>query len=211
MPTKEWFRHEEWSPEIEKEFFDRLRRAKKKDQYLRIQAGYLASTHPQVALDLIRRFFELRDPWDRASAYRVQGKAHESLNAFQAALRSYEDALEQERMMPQILTNAWLDLAMLVSMHAMSDHYDSVLAILRERKKQAVFPSTKFMHDASIALILAARGESATARSFAVAAVDMASRTHSGISRHPHVGLINWDEWQTVIEKLSSLTKNRMS
>ena len=46
----EWFRNTTWDTSIERAFDDKLRRARRKEQYLRIQACTLARSHPDVAL-----------------------------------------------------------------------------------------------------------------------------------------------------------------
>src|SRR5262245_11857372 len=50
--TTEWFRNVNWSEPIERTFNEKLRRARRKEQYLRIQASTLARSHPEIALKL---------------------------------------------------------------------------------------------------------------------------------------------------------------
>jgi hypothetical protein len=69
MNSKDWFRNTDWNAEIEKAFFEKLRRARDKSQYIRIQASTLASSNPEVALKLLEHYFALGDKFDYAQAY----------------------------------------------------------------------------------------------------------------------------------------------
>ena len=67
--TVEWFRNTTWNESIQAAFDAKLRRARRKGQYLRIQACTLARSHPEIALELLERYLALPDDFDRAQAY----------------------------------------------------------------------------------------------------------------------------------------------
>jgi hypothetical protein len=65
----DWFRNTTWNEAVASTFNDKLRRARRKEQYLRIQACTLAPSHPEAALQLLDRYFALKDDFDHAQAY----------------------------------------------------------------------------------------------------------------------------------------------
>lgn len=69
MGRHDWYRNTTWDSQVETAFAERLRRARDKGQYLRIQACVLAKSHPDVALRLLDQYFVLGDDWDAAQAY----------------------------------------------------------------------------------------------------------------------------------------------
>lgn len=53
MGSEDWYRNDEWNHEIEEIFFKKLGRSRsQKTQYLKIQAGYLVESHPDIVLRL---------------------------------------------------------------------------------------------------------------------------------------------------------------
>ena len=100
MARDDWFRNSTWNPSIEALFEDKLRRARRKEQYLRIQACYLTQSHPDVALALLNRFFALPDQLDQAQAHVDRAAALITLGRFEDAIQSYEAALSREALFP---------------------------------------------------------------------------------------------------------------
>jgi tetratricopeptide (TPR) repeat protein len=78
-------------------FFAKLKRARDKAQYLRIQAGCLTRSRPQIALTLLERYLATGDNFGRAQAYVDQANALLALGEVERALASYELALAREQ------------------------------------------------------------------------------------------------------------------
>src|ERR1700731_2595925 len=119
------FRNEEWNPTIEEHFFKKLSRAKDKVQYLKIQAGCLSKRYPQVALQLLNKFFALEgNSIFRAEAFLHEAQAYLSVGAKQKAIESFQKALQREREFPNMVTNAWSEYGLLVATEKISDLFD---------------------------------------------------------------------------------------
>jgi tetratricopeptide (TPR) repeat protein len=205
LASDEWFRNSDWNPSVEAKFNEKLGRARRKSQYLRIQACYLAKNHPQAALALLDKYFSLGEDFDFAQAFLDQGTAYLALGRFDDALRSLENALNREREFPNVKTNAWSEFAMLVATMNIKAQFTKALQVLSENQGRLTFPVEKFTWHAASALILAAQGERKRAREHATRALEAARATHSGFRYHPTVGLVG-STYETLRDKLIELS-----
>jgi tetratricopeptide (TPR) repeat protein len=190
MAAKDWFRNEHWDSEIETRFFDKLRRAKDKAQYLKIQAGHLTETHPTVALDLIDKYFALQQHLFDAEAYLQQAQAYRALGRERDAIDCYRKALQREREFPNLRTQAWSEFGLLVATEEKLDLFDEVLSALEEHKRDVMFPTQEFLWYGIYALIANAVSQPELAKDYAVKALSAAGRSHSGFRYHPKAGLV---------------------
>src|SRR4030095_9502291 len=117
MARDDWFRNTDWNAEIEAAFFEKLRRAREKKQYLRIQASTIAGRKPEVALRLLDEYFALGDHFDRGHANADRASAYLALGDGEHAITALEAALAREEQYPQLLTYAYLDLPFLIASH----------------------------------------------------------------------------------------------
>ena len=207
MGRDDWFRNKKWDAATEAQFNEKLRRARNKAQYLRIQAGYLANISPKAALALLDRYFALGDHFDIAQAFLDQAEAHLTLGAQEEALRSLENALRREHEFPNLKTNAWSRYALLVAEKKLDHLYDNALQVLREvRARPLLLPVEGFLWHAAFALIANALGQRKDASANAAKALEYADLTHSGFSYHPTIGLVgaSYDNVKTKLQQIAA-------
>jgi tetratricopeptide (TPR) repeat protein len=202
--SADWFRNTKWDDVIERAFDEKLRRARRKEQYLRIQASTLARSHPEVALKLLDRYFELQDDFDHAQAHVDRATALLALTRVNEALAAYEAALAREAVFPSLQTQAYLDLPYIVATRCIRDQYQRALELLDRHESRLMFPVDHFRWHAAYALIAVATGEAEAVRNHAELALEAASRDHSGFRYHPSVGLVT-PQFEAVVKKLEAL------
>jgi len=202
--ANDWFRNENWNPSIARRFEEKLSRARRKEQYLRIQACILASKHPQVALDLLDRYFLMSDKFDHAQAHVDRATALRALGRFEEAADSYEAALAREREFPGLKTQAYVDLPIFIATAGLQSRFDRALMLLDQQAESMTFPVDHFLWHAARALILYARGDHAAAIPHAKLALEAASKGHSGFLYHPSVGLVT-ETHRGLIENIAAL------
>jgi tetratricopeptide (TPR) repeat protein len=206
MGRDDWFRNKKWDAATEAHFNEKLRRARDKAQPLRIQAGHLKDTDPQVTLALLDRYFALGDHFDIAQAFLDQAEAYLTLGAQGEALRSLENALQREREFPNVKTQAWSRYTLLVAQRRLDHLYDSALRVLGENPLSSLsFPVDGFLWHAAFALMADARGQRKHAAETAAKALEFAARTHSSFRHHRDVGLVGarYDELKHELLRLS--------
>ena len=206
MATDDWFRNEEWSSSIEEAFFRKLRRARRKEQYLRIQASTLASAEPKVALRLLEEYFKLSDDWDHAQAHVDRATAYIAMNRLDMAIESYEAAIQREREFPGLQTQAGLDLPFLIATRQIEPLYDRCLELLSASRERLVFPVDHFRWHTANALICRACGRTVEAREHAIRALEAASNDNSGFRYHPTIGLVG-SEYHDLREELVRMSR----
>lgn len=190
MSSGDWYRNTEWNEEIAERFEAKLKRARRKAQYLRIQACSLARSKPRVALQLLDRYFELGDDFDHAQAYVDQATAYRSLGLRENAIKSYEQALRREAEFPNLQTQAYLDLPFLIATTPIPERFDQAHALLDQFPQRLMFPVDVFLWNAAYALILAARSQESEASAYAQSALEAAAKEKSGFRYHQSLGLV---------------------
>lgn len=205
MSRDDWFRNTTWNESLEKAFEAKLRRARSKSQYLRIQASHLRETHPIVALRLLERYFGLGDKFDWAQAYCDQANAFLCLGRIDDAIASYKKALAREAEYPNVKTQAYIDLPFVIVTRSVRARFDEAEQLLRDHQSRLTFPVDRFMWHAALALIAKNRGNSASASEHASRALVEASHQESGFRYHPTIGLVP-ERYRSLVEELTPLS-----
>jgi tetratricopeptide (TPR) repeat protein len=187
---RDWFRNSSWDPQIEAAFRERLRRAKNKSQYLRIQASTLAKSFPDVALRLLDDYFSLGEHFDQAQAHVDRATAYLSLNNVDAAIASFEAALAREATFPNVRTRTYLDLPHLIAVRRLSRQYARAIEILETHRSDVFFHVDRYLWNGTRALILFEQGRKSEARAAAELALAAAAETKSGFRYHTDVGVV---------------------
>ena len=204
MGTTEWFRNVTWTEAVAAQFEVKLKRARRKEQYLRIQASTLANIEPNVAHSLLDRYFELPDQFDHAQAHVDRAKAYLAQARVAEAIVAYRAALSRELEFPNLLTQAYIDLPYLVAEQCVEPEYARALEVLDKHKTRLMFWLDHFKWNAAKAFILQALGKSTEAQAFASAALSAAAKEESGFQWHQTVGLVG-GSYGHVIARLSRL------
>lgn len=193
----DWFRFETWTDDDAREFRARLARARpyNRAQYLRIQAYTLANADPPLHRPAIALLDELlRDyptPFEFSQTYVQMGQSLMALGDETGAIEAYERGIAALRSFPHRRTEAPILLALHIAEHGQSDRFEEARALLDEFKEGTeFFPVSRFERHACRALIHAARGETNEAVFQARAAIAESDLCHSGLSRHPTVGIV---------------------
>ena len=208
MGRHDWYRNVDWNPQIEAAFRAKLSRARKRVQYLKIQAGTLARRHPQVALDLIDEYFGLNDDLWISEAHCIRARAFEAMGKWPEAVSAYKYALAREQVFPNVISNAHLEYPKLVALRQIRGEYADALRVLEQhaQKSDALFYTALYAWNGSYALIYDDLGRTADARLFAEAALAAASETRSPMRYHPDVGLVRdtADEFGRRVKRIAS-------
>lgn len=202
--TEDWFRNIDWNADIASRFDEKLRRARRKEQYVRIQASTLAPTHPEIALELLARYFAMPDKFDHAQAHVDRATALQGLGRIDDAADAYEAALARESEFPNLQTQAYLKLPLLIATARLESRFDRALALLQQHENRLMFPVEHFMWHAAQALIMVGQGDRNAARRHARSALAVASKEHSGIARHASAGLVT-DQYRGLLEEMTGL------
>ncbi len=205
-----WFRNEEWNSEIAAAFQRRLARARKKAQYLRIQAWYLVNRQPEAALELLEQYFETEDVFEANQAYLQKGHALANLGDLDGAVAAYEAALELERGRRSTRTQVYLDYPALVVSRRLDHLIARALQILQEHNDRPVFPVERFRAAGLRAVLLERSGQSGAARVFAKLAMDAAAETQSGFRYHQGLGLVSAAE-RDLVEHVAQLLADEIN
>jgi hypothetical protein len=191
MGREDWYRNTAWSQEIEAAFRARLARARDKRQRLRLQAHSLAEREPRVALRLLDEYFALAPAMDEAQAHMDAASAYRALGNIDAAIIAMEAALSRESARPSVITQAWLELPVLIVLQNKADLYERALELVDMPGRTPSFPVDHFRRHGVMALVAAGSGRREEATAEAETALAWADVRASAFGRHPGAGLVD--------------------
>ncbi|MCG7564615.1 tetratricopeptide repeat protein [Pseudoalteromonas sp. McH1-42] len=204
MSSECWYRNKEWSKEIENKFFEKLKRARRKEQYLRIQAGTIARRAPDVALSLLDQYFELSDDFEHAQAYCDMATAYIAEGEIENAINSYRKALERESAFSNLKTDAYILYPLVIVESKLTDLYQSANEILDEHQERLMFPVDHFRWHAAKAIIFTESGNNEQAARHAGQAFDAAQIKKSGFRFHQSLGLVG-KEYKGLVNEIRAI------
>ena len=212
MSRLAWCQNTSWNADLEAAFFDKLARAKNKSLYLRIQARFLASSHPESALRLLDQYFALGADSSEAEAHFYRARAHIALRNVDAAICSFEATLARENAFPNFRTWAFHELPVLVATERIRARYDRAIQVLIKHKDCLTFPVQHYQWHGALALILHEQGKTLEARNAAEEALAAAKASHSGFQHHPNLGLVGdtADEFGNRLKQIASKSRSRL-
>lgn len=208
MSKRDWFRKTTWTEEDQIDFwahFKRVRTEQGKAQNLRIQALCIQSDYPMASLELLDKLLkEFPVRIQLALAHLQRGQILLAEGKIDLGLSALKDALDQEKALPNVRTQAWVEYGSAVLKHQKTDLYDGVEGYVSERIKGLIFPSQKYHANALLALIQRHRGNNQEAIAYAKTALTEAGVTFSGFAAHPTMGLVD-DPDAEILERLKAL------
>lgn len=208
MAKDDWYRNTSWTDGIERQFFDRLSRARsQRDQHLVIQALTLAEHRPEVALRLVDIYFKTRKvDFDDVRALVAKAAAQMEMGALNSAVETYKLILEVETAKPGMKTTAYLDYPWLVATARLKSEYHEALRVLEDRRSDVAFPIGRFKWNAARALILSNLGQQHVARESALAALEASQESASEFRHHRRLGLVG-GRYEAIFRTLKQITE----
>lgn len=194
MGAGDWYRNKSWNDDIAAAYFAKLKRARRRSEYLRVQAYYLVDDFPLAALDLIDRYFSERrdgnpDVMD-SSVYGSKARALLSLGRDAEALEALESALQREKDFPHSISESHVDYAQFVTKRRMVDRYDDLMNILDGYESGYIFPIQFYRLWGYRSIIFYDLGIVSEALRCAQEALKYAEMDNSGLRYHPDLGLV---------------------
>lgn len=207
----DWFRQTHWGVAEQTLFRDKLARARPENraQYLYLQGVTLVPVNPSAALALLDAYLDAY-PNDLNVAPAQEARANAMLALFDegGAMRAYEAAFAQMRRFPDVKTLAAVGYAEAVTERKLADRYDDALAVMREFQPAVILPVDRFRMSAARALIAEAQGRQEEAMSQARLAMEAAVIQHSGLAKHPKLGLVG-DERAALVKRMQTVESRR--
>ncbi len=192
--SDDWYRLTKWNKKNEEAFFARLKRSRgqfHKAQYLRIQASYIETKYPEVALRLLCLIInEYPEPFELAPTYLQKAHCLIALSKPDKAIECFRKVLTQETKYKNCLTDGYLDYPTFVVATERKELFDEIKGILLSRIERLMFHFDYYRYHMVLAIVEWNEGNIPEAKEHANMAIEAASKKHSGFRYHPKIGLV---------------------
>lgn len=201
----QWFKNRVWNAEIERDFFSRVSRAKrKKKTYLGIQAFNLIVGYPEVALRLFEEVLKLGEPADDdCDYYSGIAKARLALGQVEQSIEAYLKALSLEEKQSTYVSMANLEYPLLVASRAMYRRFVHAFDVSWTRGPVSL-PIEAFELHCARAIILAEAEEVASATENALAALAASAALDADYIKRSGIDLI-CDDYPRIARRLREI------
>jgi tetratricopeptide (TPR) repeat protein len=208
----EWYRRKTWNKTDEEEFFAKLRRARKSGQaqYLKIQAIELIETKGKLQLDAAEILLNKvltgypDDKIERSQTLNSLGEIYVLRENYDKALDYFRQALNFEKVFPNIKTTAYLNFSETVVRTEKTELYGEAENILTEeiKKDTLKFPAQNYIMYSVLSIISEFKGDLEDAKKFAELAKKNATTGTNTLwnPRKRNIGIVK--ERKTWLDKL---------
>lgn len=172
----DWYRNKKWNNRIECVFKDKLEKSRSsKVQYLEIQAFYLVTKKPRVALRLIEyaRSIKENDFWEQELCL-YESKCLYNLKENTKALEKVYESIKWRRKESNVQTDNIYWLAELVLRLKKESEYKKCIDILKEFHEESVFPLHDYCYHGYIAVFEERLGNTDIAKKECILALNFA-------------------------------------
>ena len=201
----DWFRKKSWTADDEKEFLLRFGRARKdgRAQYLKVQAIELIDTKNKellcVAEMLINKLFTEypEDQINKSTSLNALGDIYKIRGDYdKAAGKYYKQAIDFEKIFPQVRTQAYLSYSELAVKLKKINLFQSIEDIVLERESSLLFPIEKYKVYSILATINKFKRNKELTKHYWALAENFANEKTSGLRYHKYLGLVKErDSW----------------
>ena|SRR5579884_2560 len=197
--AQDWFRKSSWTQHDQNDFRSHLARAKgdNRPQYLRIQAGTLMASTPDLlpaAIELLDEMLRsYPDSLEVATALAQKANCLYRLGDTDGAVSTYAASVHRMRSHPKMLSqDGWINFALIVAKEGIASKYAEAIAVLDEFASASplLLPNDHFRIHAAKALIALDENQLDLARTHAKRALEAAEQRDSGLPYHASVGLV---------------------
>ncbi|HEX8017544.1 MAG TPA: hypothetical protein VF465_20115 [Flavobacterium sp.] len=194
----DWYRRKSWSKNDKEEFFIKLSRARKdgRAQYLKIQAIELVETKEpkllEVAKELLSKVLNEYpdDNFNKGPVYKTFGDIFQLEKNIEKALEYYKNAVDFEKIYPNVITQSYLDYAEIVVKNQFKDLYPTAEEMLINKTSRLLFPIEKYKVFSLLSIINGFYSKIEIAKKYAKLADENAEAKTSGLSYHKYLGVV---------------------